>query len=145
MEPRFPPPPGSLWRFTAPQSIRLTAMSHHIDPLILQKLEAFARRRRKLIIFRGVCAALATLLVTMMIIALIDRLFRLPDAVRWGLSLTAYAAVIIVEWRSSLRLLMHAPGPRRLARLVEHAEPKLREDLLSAVELGDAGSDAAFD
>ena len=57
----------------------------------------------------------------------------------------AYLAVIIVEWRSCLRLLVHAPGARRLARLVEHAEPKLREDLLSAVELGDPGSDAAFD
>ncbi len=85
------------------------------------------------------------LLATMMLVALVDWLFVLPDWLRWTLSGVAYAAVIVVEWRSCLRLLVHAPGARRLARLVEHAEPKLREDLLSAVELGDPGSDAAFD
>ncbi len=57
-------------------------------------------------------------------------------AVRWALSAAAYLAVIVAEWRSCITLLVHAPGPRRLARLLEHAEPKLREDLLSAVELG---------
>ena len=80
-----------------------------------------------------------------MVVALVDWLFVLPDWLRWTLSGAAYAAVIVVEWRSCLRLLVHAPGARKLARLVEHAEPKLREDLLSAVELGDPGSDAAFD
>ena len=85
------------------------------------------------------------LLATMMVVALVDWLFVLPDWLRWTLSGVAYAAVIVVEWRSCLRMLVHAPGPRRLARLIEHAEPKLREDLLSAVELGDPTSDAAFD
>ena len=120
-------------------------MSHQIAPLILQKLRDFSQRRRRLIIVRGVCAGLAMLLATMMVVALVDWLFVLPDWLRWSLSGVAYAAVLIVEWRSCLRLLMHAPGPRRLARLIEHAEPKLREDLISAVELGDPNSDAAFD
>ena len=112
-----------------------------IDPLILKKLDAFSQRRRRLIILRGICAAIATLLLAMMIVALIDAIFILPDAARWGLSLTAYAVVIFVEWRASLRLLMHAPEKRRLARLVEHAEPRLREDLLSAVELGETAGE----
>src|SRR4051812_12240833 len=120
-------------------------MSHQIDPLILQKLQAFSQRRRKLILFRGGCAALATLLATMMLIALIDWVFVMPDGVRWALSAAAYLAVIIAEWRSCLRLLAYAPGPRRLARLVEHAEPKLREDLLSAVELGIDAKTEVFD
>jgi hypothetical protein len=77
------------------------------------------------------------LLATMLLVALIDWLFVLPDWVRWTLSGLAYLAVVVTEWRSCLRLLAHAPGPRKLARLVEHAEPKLREDLLSAVELGE--------
>jgi hypothetical protein len=116
-----------------------------IDPLILRKLDAFSQRRRQLIILRGICAAAATLLLAMMVVALIDAIFVLPDAARWGLSIAAYLAVIVVEWRASLRLLLHAPGPRRLARLVEHAEPKLREDLLSAVELGEAHPAETFD
>ena len=120
-------------------------MNPHLDPVILQKLDAFSQRRRKLIILRGICAAVATLLLAMMVVALIDAIFVLPDWARWTLSAAAYLAVLVVEWRSSLRLLVHAPGPRRLARLVEHAEPKLREDLLSAVELGETQTGEAFD
>ncbi len=118
-------------------------MSNHIDPLILQKLTAFARRRRRLILLRGVCAAVAMGLATMMAVALIDRFFVLEDWVRWTLSGVAYAAVIVVEWRACVRLLLHSPGPRQVARLIEHADPRLREDLLSAVELGE--TDSAFD
>ncbi len=120
-------------------------MNPQIDPLILQKLQAFSRRRRQLIIRRGIYASVTTLLAAMMIVALIDKFVMLPDGVRWGLSGAAYLAVIIVEWRSCLRLLVHAPGSRKLARLVEHAEPKLREDLLSAVELGESKPEAIFD
>src|SRR6266853_3220589 len=120
-------------------------MTTQIDPLIRKKLDDFSQRRRKLIILRGVCAAAATLLLAMMIVALIDAIFVLPDAARWTLSVAAYAAVIFVEWRASVRLLVHAPGSRKLARLVEHAEPRLREDLLSAVELGETHTGEAWD
>ena len=120
-------------------------MNPKIDPLILQKLQAFSQRRRQLIIRRGIYAAIATLLAAMMIVAFIDWLFVLPDAARWALSGAAYLAIVVVEWRSCLRLLITAPTPQKLARLVEHAEPKLREDLLSAVELGQAQSGAVFD
>ncbi len=118
-------------------------MSTHLDPLIIKKLQAFARRRRSLIVLRGVCAAIAMLLATMMVVALVDWIFVLDDWIRWTLSGLAYAAVLVAEWRACLRLLVHMPDPRRLARLIEHAEPKLREDLLSAVELGEG--DAALD
>jgi hypothetical protein len=108
-----------------------------VDPLILAKLQSFAERRRRLIILRGVCAALAMLLGTMMAVALLDRFFILPDWFRWSLSGAAYAAVIVAEWRACLRLLIAEPGARRLARLIEQTAPELREDLLSAVELGE--------
>ena len=120
-------------------------MNPQIDPLILQKLQAFSQRRRQLIIRRGLYAAIATLVAAMMIVAFLDWLFVLPDAARWALSGAAYLAIVVVEWRSCLRLLVSAPTPEKLARLVEHAEPKLREDLLSAVELGQAQSGAVFD
>ncbi|MEO8353116.1 MAG: hypothetical protein ABI680_15405, partial [Chthoniobacteraceae bacterium] len=120
-------------------------MSYRLEPRILSKLRAFADRRRKLLIIRGVCSAVAMLLATMMMVAFIDKLFLLPDEVRWGLSAAAYLAVLIVEWRVCLGQLTRAPGPRRLARLIEHAEPKLREDLLSAVELGTPDGEEVFD
>ena len=120
-------------------------MSNRLDPVILAKLQAFSQRRRRLIIYRGVLTAVATLLATMMLIAFIDWLLVLPDGVRWGMSVAAYLAILVVEWRSCLRLLVFAPDPRRLARLVEHASPNLREDLLSAVELGGESGDAVYD
>src|SRR6185295_215418 len=110
--------------------------SDPLDPRIAAKLRAFAQRRRKLILVRGLCSAIGMLLGTMMIVALVDWLLVLSDEVRWTLSAAAYLAVLVVEWRTCLRQLVHAPDPRRLARLMEHAAPKLREDLLSAVELG---------
>src|SRR6186713_1895172 len=108
-------------------------MSYKLDPRIVFTLRAFAQRRRKLIIIRGIAAALAMLLATMLIVAAVDFLFILPDEVRWAMTGLAYLAVIIAEWRTCLRLLAHTPNPKTLARLVEHAEPKLREDLISAV------------
>jgi len=120
-------------------------MNTALDPRILAKLEAFAQRRRKLIIYRGIATALAMLLATMLLVAAADYFFVLSDQVRWALSGAAYLAVLIAEWRICWRLLAHAPGPKLLARLVEHAEPKLREDLLSAVELSGTRDARVFD
>lgn len=120
-------------------------MSYKLDPRILSKLRAFAARRRKLIIVRGLATALAMLLATMLVVAAVDFFFVLPDEARWSLSAVAYLAVIIAEWRTCLRLLAHTPSPKTLARLVEHAEPKLREDLISAVELGTPENETVFD
>ena len=58
-------------------------MSIELDPLIQQKLNSFAARRKRLIITRGVLAALAMLLLTMLVIAAIDFQWVLPDWVRW--------------------------------------------------------------
>ena len=117
-------------------------MSSLLDPVILQKLQAFARRRRSLIILRGVFAAVAMLVGTMILVAGMDFLFPLmADWVRWTLSAVAYVAVLAIAWRLCLHQLLHAPDERQIARLVEHAEPQLREDLLSAVELGRSQGD----
>ena len=62
-------------------------MSAHIDPIILQKLQAFARRRRALILIRGIFAAVAMLVGTMVVVAAVD--FWIPflsNGVRWTLS-----------------------------------------------------------
>ena len=120
-------------------------MSKHLDPIILKQLRAFARRRRSLILVRGVLATLAMLVGAMVAVAAVD--FWVPlmaDWVRWVLSAGAYLSVVVIAWRYCLDQLLHAPDERQVARLVEFAEPKLREDLLSAVELGQ-GSGSGFD
>ncbi len=113
-------------------------MKNHLDPVILQKLRAFAARRRSLIMLRGIFSAVAMLIATMVVVAAVDFHFFLSDWMRWALSSVAYGAVLVIAWRQCIYQLVHAPNERQIARLVEHAEPKLREDLLSAVELNES-------
>ena len=47
-------------------------MSVQVDPIILQKLEDFRRRRRNLIILRGLCSLVISLLAVFTAIAVID-------------------------------------------------------------------------
>ena len=120
-------------------------MGTRIDTVILGKLEAFARRRRRLILFRGMLSVVGILSGVMLLVATID--FSVPflaDWVRWGMSGVGYGAVLWVAWRQIFRRFLWAPDERQMARLIEHAEPKLREDLLSAVELG-RGEGEVFD
>ncbi|MEZ5303466.1 MAG: DUF4175 family protein [Verrucomicrobiales bacterium] len=108
-----------------------------LPPVTAKKLTEFASRRRLLILIRGGCAALISLIALLSVLALLDWAFLIPDAVRWGLSFVAYAAVGAVLWFTCLRYLFGHHGEREIARIVERAEPTLREDLISAVELGD--------
>ncbi|MFP6901887.1 MAG: hypothetical protein VCA36_13150, partial [Opitutales bacterium] len=122
-------------------------MSVQIDPIILQKLEDFRLRRRNLIILRGLCSLVVSLLAVFTTIAVIDYAvagtpYFLTDVFRTILSIAGWAVVIFAVWRTCARLLIHLPSRRQLARLVEQIAPELREDLLSAVELGsDKGSE----
>ncbi|MGE4550893.1 MAG: hypothetical protein AAEJ57_05845, partial [Opitutales bacterium] len=121
-------------------------MSVQVDPIILRKLEDFRRRRRNLIILRGLCSLVISLLAVFTAIAVIDyavadTIYYLTDDLRTILTLIGYAVVLYSVWRTCARLLIHLPNRRQLARLVEQTAPELREDLLSAVELGsDEGS-----
>ena len=113
-------------------------MSVQVDPIILQKLDDFRCRRRNLIFLRGFCSAVVSLLAVFSTIAVADYLTqaRMPDEVRTALSYIGYAIVVFAVWRTCARLLIHLPSKRHLARLIEQTAPDLREDLLSAVELG---------
>ncbi len=108
-----------------------------LDPVTLAKIGAFARRRRSLILARGLCAVVAVLLAAMTAVALLDWQVLLADEVRWALSGAAYALALAAAWVTSMRLLLRSPDAKTLARFIEQVRPELREDLISAVELGD--------
>ncbi|MHC4398644.1 MAG: hypothetical protein ACYTG0_03095 [Planctomycetota bacterium] len=111
-------------------------MNVGLNPTTVKKLEQFGRRRRRLIVTRGVCAAAVSFLLLMSAVALADWLWVLSDQVRWTLSGLGYAGAALVVWLTCLRLMLRIPSKQDLARRVELAEPELRENLLSAVELG---------
>jgi len=116
-----------------------------LDPLTQAKIDAFARRRRSFILVRGICAVVTILLATMTLLAFVDRFFLLPDEMRYAFSGLAYAVALVGAWYTCARLVWRSLDPRELARLIEHVRPDLREDLISAVELGDPGRQEQWD
>ena len=68
-------------------------MSVQVDPIILRKLEEFRKRRRNLIILRGLCSAIVSLLAVFTTIAIVDYVSeaRMPDEFRTALSIVGYA------------------------------------------------------
>lgn len=115
-------------------------MSTQLSPVIVQKLEAFSRRWRKLVLTRGAAEGVVSFLGGMTVVSLVDRVVILPEGVRYCLSIAVYAATGAVVWFGCLRHLRRVPNPREVARMVEKIKPDLREDLISAVELADADS-----
>lgn len=121
-------------------------MNTGLSQLTLDTLHAFAARRRMLIAVRGACVGIVSLVVVMSLVAIADAIFIIKSQpLRWSISLAGYALVALVIWITCLRSLLRIPGSREVARLIEQRAPGLREDLLSAVELGSSQSDSRFD
>src|SRR5207248_3520002 len=116
-----------------------------LDPLTQAKIDAFARRRRRFILVRGICAVVTILLATMTLLAFVDRFFLLPDEARYVFSALGYGVALAGAWWTCARLVWRSLDPRELARLIEHVRPELREDLISAVELGDPSGKEQWD
>lgn len=112
------------------------SQSVQLDPKTVGALGHFARRRRLLLALRGVAAGIVFLVLTMILVAAADYLWLLSDGVRWMLSLLGYAVTLAAVWHLGLRHV-GTYDPRQVARQLESADPRLREDLLSAVELAD--------
>lgn len=116
-----------------------------IAPEITAKLMAFARRRQKLILQRGLCETAVVLVLGLGLCAAADWLFLLDDPVRYVMSAAAWLGGAYTLWRTCLRPMQHSTDPVKLARLIEAARPELREELVSAVELGHEDGRARWD
>ena len=110
-------------------------MSVSLNPVTQQKLDQFERRRRHLVLTRGICAGLFSFLLMMTLIATADWLWVLPSSARWTMSLAGYLGTGLVVWLTCVRLLVRIPSREELAQFVEMTKPELREQLLSAIEL----------
>ncbi|TWU45581.1 hypothetical protein Q31b_07560 [Novipirellula aureliae] len=107
-----------------------------LDPITIETLELFSRRRRRLILLRSVSIATLAFLLAMSLVALCDYLWLLPGLVRIALSLVAYAITAFSLWALGLRYLRHQ-NTLRAARQLQAVEPRVHDDLLSAVEFSD--------
>ena len=120
-------------------------MDFRLDPHTRAGLRQFGRRRRRLILLRGLSALAVSLAGSALLLVAVDAFVLLPDRLRWALSLAAYGVSLLLGWFTCMRLLVRLPSERALARLVELSEPSLREELVSAVELGAPDADPRYD
>lgn len=105
-----------------------------LNPKTAEVLGRFDRRRRFLLLLRGIASAMVALLVSVAVISFADYLWLLPDSLRWTMSLLAYGFMVIVFYALGLQP-MGRRSPEEIAKQVEASDSRLREDLLSAVEL----------
>ncbi|MGB7324190.1 MAG: hypothetical protein WBD31_04925 [Rubripirellula sp.] len=110
-----------------------------LSPTTASALDQFTRRRRVLLIIRAIAVGLVAAIAAITVIAVCDYVWILSDGVRWMLSLVGYGVVGASAWRYGLRHLGQQ-DPRQIARQLESADPRLRDDLLSAVELANPNS-----
>ncbi len=106
-----------------------------LQPVVIQRLVEFRRRRNLLLTVKGVAAAMALALLVGLLCALIDTQWSLSDAARWMIALAIYTSVAGIIALGVIRPRWRGDSLVWLAGLFEQLEPSLRDRLLPAVEL----------
>lgn len=110
-------------------------MNLALRPATHEALERFRLRRQHLLRMRAVLCGSAVALGAFILIALLDRAWFMPDAVRPWLTMLVYVGALYAAWHLAWRFIGLARGKEGVAKLIEAAEPALHERLLAAVEL----------
>ncbi len=120
-------------------------MPPSLDPLIAERLRAFAQRWTRMLWVRGICAAVVTLLMAFTVVAWLDWRLVLTEGTRLLLSLAGYGATALVFWFVAGRMLVKRPSLREFAMRMEQAWPGLRNHLVAAVELAEKSAEGKND
>lgn len=112
-------------------------MSPALRPATVEALNRFRQRRTKLLLLRSALVAVCVLLLLLLLVSLLDRATFMPDALRRGLSYAGYATALVAAWLLGMRFIKETRLLQSTAKLMESADPTLREKLLAAVELAD--------
>ncbi|MBQ1568324.1 MAG: hypothetical protein IIZ70_00290, partial [Kiritimatiellae bacterium] len=128
-----------LFNRTRPQLIseRIPSATYaQLPKEISSKLKAAARRVRRIVLVRGLCATIAVFTVAILIVMAVDAMVVIfSPFVHWGLWLAVVAATVVTAWRTIVQPLSIPLTPARIAALVEANHPELEERLSSVVEL----------
>ncbi|WP_395748251.1 hypothetical protein [Prosthecobacter sp.] len=112
-------------------------MNLALRPATHEALERFRLRRQLLLQLRAALCGGVIALAAFTLIAFLDRAWFMPDGLRPWVTLLAYGGAAYAAWRVAWRFIAQGNGKEGAARLIEAAEPKLRERMLAAVELAD--------
>ncbi|MCM8535393.1 MAG: PA14 domain-containing protein [Lentisphaeraceae bacterium] len=116
-------------------------MTIKLNEITERKIAEFGKRRRKLIIQKGLFTFIAASLVAFSLLATLDYMFFMEDWLRLTLSAITYTGLLIHLYISSLSKLLDKVDQKDLAKIFEAANPEMREKLLAAVELSDGDSE----
>ncbi|WP_146576245.1 hypothetical protein [Neorhodopirellula pilleata] len=100
-------------------------------------LETFADRRARLLSVRGMAIGFVVFVVGVLLLVVADRFIRVETVWRVVASLVVDAIAVIAAWRFGIRESRQRDWTA-IAQRMETATPALHEQMLSAVELGDA-------
>ena len=112
-------------------------MNLALRPATHEALQRFRLRRQQLLQLRALLCGIVIALAAFTLIALLDRAWFMPDGLRPWLTLITYGLAAYAAWLVAWRFIAQANGKEGTAKLIEAAEPALRERLLAAVELAD--------
>ncbi len=119
-------------------------MSAALNPITSQRLAEFRRRRHTLTISRGWSVVASVFVGSLIIAVLIDALVPLALA-RWIASAVVYLSTAIAYYLFCWKPSRAKASLENDARRLEELDPRLREQLLSAVEFASVSSEAAVD
>lgn len=109
-------------------------MSASLEPITRARLSQFRRRRQTLQVAKGLFGAAVLGLVLLGLVVAIDANIVINQPLRWCLSLAIYGVLAAWLMATALRVWRRESLPST-ARAFEQLDPRLHEQLLSAVEL----------
>lgn len=112
-------------------------MNTALRPATVEALTSFRQRRKKLLHTKAWITASLVLLSLFLVVALLDRTTFMPDGLRQTMSYVSYLGAAIAAWWLSMRLVEEGRDIHHAARLMEKADPSLRERMLAAVDLSE--------
>ena len=96
-------------------------MNIPLDPVVVRRLQQFARRRRILLTTRGISAGLCTFALCLGLAAGVDWYWLLTDLQRWALSACVYVPTLLAAWLACGRQLLNAPHSDQIAMHADSA------------------------
>ncbi len=119
-------------------------MSAALNPITTQRLAEFRRRRNQLAMSRGWSAVALVFVCSLIVAVLIDALLPFQWA-RWIASAIVYTATATAWYQFCWRLSRSKPSLTKDAQRLEELDPRLREQLLAAVEFAEDSKDKTLD
>jgi len=103
-------------------------------------LDASLRRVRRILLFRGACAALAAFVASVLAIMAVDAMVTIYASwIRWALWAAGVVGTCTVAYVSLVKPLGRKYTSAEMASLIERNHPELEERLSTVVELAESG------